>query len=67
MLADTDDNQIELRVAIYYKDILGNENVGIYISWNGNVITVPINEKNSDYKFIKSKVDAGTLTIADAE
>ena len=46
---------------------MDNKNEGIYISWNGNVITVPINEKNSDYKFIKSRVDAGTLTIADAD
>lgn len=67
MLADIDDNQIELTNAKYYTDIMGNENEGIYISWNGNVITVPINEKNSDYKFIKSRVDAGTLTIADAD
>ena len=67
MLADTDDNKVELKDAKYYKDILSDRNIGIYISWNGKVITVPINEKNSDYKFIKSKVDAGTLTIANAD
>jgi hypothetical protein len=67
MLADIDDNKIELKDAKYYTDIMDNKNEGIYISWNGNVITVPINEKNSDYKFIKSRVDAGTLTIADAD
>ena len=67
MLADTDDNKVELKDAKYYKGILDDKNVGIYISWNGKVITVPINEKNSDYKFIKSKVDAGTLTIANAD
>ena len=67
MLADIDDNKIELKDAKYYTDIMNNKNEGIYISWNGNVITVPINEKNSDYKFIKSRVDAGTLTIADAD
>jgi len=67
MLADIDDNKIELKDAKYYTDIIDNKNEGIYISWNGNVITVPINEKNSDYKLIKSRVDAGTLTIADAD
>ena len=67
MLADIDDNKIELKDAKYYTDVMDNKNEGIYISWNGNVITVPINEKNSDYKFIKSRVDAGTLTIADAD
>lgn len=67
MLADIDDNKIELKDAKYYTDIMDNKNEGIYISWNGNVITVPIDEKNSDYKFIKSRVDAGTLTIADAD
>ena len=67
MLADSDDNKVELKDAKYYKDILSDRNIGIYISWNGRVITVSINEKNSDYKFIKSRVDAGTLTIADAD
>ena len=54
MLADTDDNKVELKDAKYYKDILSDRNIGIYISWNGRVITVPINEKNSDFLVINN-------------
>ena len=41
--------------------------VGIRVEINGVIRNVPISENNADYKFIKSRVDAGTLTIADAD
>ena len=40
---------------------------GIRVEINGVIRNVPISENNADYKFIKSRVDAGTLTIADAD
>jgi len=67
-MREDDCNTLELKDAIYYKGAGDDDrNVGIFISWDGNTIAVPINEKNSKYQLIKARVDAGTLTIKDAD
>ena len=39
----------------------------ILVSQTGYSISIPLNEKNTDYAEIKKQVDAGTLTIEDAD
>ena len=42
-------------------------NVSITCTIDGKSCSVPISEDNSEYIEIKKQVDAGTLTIADAD
>tara|TARA_Y100000996_G_C22167050_1_gene497059 strand:- start:179 stop:361 length:183 start_codon:yes stop_codon:yes gene_type:complete len=53
-----------------YHALDGNKNlpnVSIQCTIDGKVLSVPISEDNSEYIEIKKQVDAGTLTIADAD
>jgi len=53
-----------------YHALDGNKdlpNTSITCTIDGIVHSVPIAEDNSDYIEIKKQVDAGTLTIADAD
>ena len=43
------------------------DNIGIRAEINGQSVIVPLDSENSDYKEILKQVDAGTLTIADAD
>jgi len=43
------------------------ENQTVFCKINGVECSVPMDESNSDYAEIKKQVDAGTLTIKDAE
>ena len=49
-----------------YKEHLG-ETCGIEITVDGEVCHVPLDPNNRHYKEIMRQVDAGELTIADAE
>lgn len=51
----------------YYKDPKTGEVAGIVYNPEGFTISVPIDENNTDYVEMKKQVDAGTLTIKDAE
>ena len=56
--------------AKYIKAPLGNpdnENTGIKATINGVESWVPMDEDNTDYAEIQRQVEAGTLTIADAD
>ena len=44
-----------------------NENDNIRVEINGVISNVPIDEANTDYAEIKRQVDAGELTIEDAD
>ena len=50
-----------------YTQIVSGENSGIKATVNGIELFVPISEGNRHYDEIMRQVDAGTLTIADAE
>ena len=39
----------------------------ILVTQTGYVITVPVSEQNGDYLTIKEKVDAGEITIEEAD
>jgi hypothetical protein len=50
-----------------YTQIVSGENSGIKATVNGIELFVPISEGNRHYAEIMRQVDAGELTIADAE
>ena len=52
--------------AKYYVDLNGN-NAGIKVVENGVTRFVPISTDNTDYNEIMRQVEAGTLTIEDAD
>lgn len=43
------------------------DNIGIRAEINGQSVIVPLDSENSDYQEIMRQVEAGTLTIADAD
>ena len=53
----------------YYHGPFGAENIGIECISNidGKILSIPIDEKNSDYLSLMSAVDSGLVTIAEAE
>lgn len=52
--------------AQYYVNLSG-DNVGVMATIDGVQMAVPINLENIHYVEIKKQVDAGTLTIKDAD
>ena len=53
--------------AKYYKDSLTNEVAGVYVTIDGQVWNVPLDSDNTHYAEVQKQVDAGTLTIEDAD
>ena len=53
--------------AKYMKDIMKDEVTAINCVWDGQYLSVPITVGNRHYDEIKRQVDAGELTIADAD
>lgn len=55
--------------AKYYKGVGldANKTMGVLATINDQRLTVPIDEFNRHYAEIMKQVDAGTLTIADAD
>jgi hypothetical protein len=54
----------------YIKDTLANDgshsNIRVVLN-DDTVMAVPINTENSDYNYLMKQVDAGELTIEDAD
>lgn len=57
---------MDVTSAKYHNDIDGNQ-IGIYATVNGVQMFVPLNPNNTHYAEIMRQVEAGTLTIADAD
>jgi hypothetical protein len=54
--------------AKYYKEIPdGTENIGVLATIDNKALVVPLDPANSDYAEILRQVEAGELTIADAD
>jgi len=53
--------------ARYHFDANANRTTGVVIVLNGVELTVPLDPANRHYAEIMRQVEAGTLTIADAE
>ena len=64
------DNYLNITSAKYQRIIEGHtKSVAIFIQVKGQAMewAVPIDDSNTHYQEIKRQVDAGTLTIADAD
>ena len=55
-----------ITVAKYYQDD-GSNNIGIKATIDGTEMSVPLDPANRHYAEITRQVDAGTLTIQDAD
>ena len=58
---------MEIKNAKYLKDIVDNKNMAVNAEIDGEKVTVPLDPDNRHYAEILKQVDAGTLTIADAD
>ena len=56
-----------IRNAKYVNNIDTNKKMAISAEINGETQFVPLDKDNTDYEEILKQVDAGTLTIADAD
>ena len=61
------DSSMTITNAKYNKDNLTNANCSINCIADGQYISVPLDPANRYYAEILRQVDAGTLTIADAD
>ena len=53
--------------AKYYKDISGTKNIGIECTIDNEKVSVPLDPANRHYAEILKQVEAGTLTIQEAD
>ena len=58
---------IEIKNAKYLKDIVDDKIIAVNAEVDGEKLTVPLDPDNRHYAEILKQVDAGTLTIADAD
>ena len=60
---------MDIKEAKYHKNEITKENVSIFITLNNSnaLMSVPMDEGNSDYAEILEQVKKGTLTIKDAD
>tara|TARA_Y100000004_G_scaffold186297_1_gene237640 strand:+ start:168 stop:344 length:177 start_codon:yes stop_codon:yes gene_type:complete len=58
---------MEITNAKYFLDEMSNQNISINCIIDGEHHSVPLKVGNRHYDEIMRQVDAGTLTIADAE
>ena len=59
--------EMNIASAKYTKNIISDEVFGITAVIDGVTVTVPLDEGNRHYKEILRQVDAGTLTIEEAD
>ena len=57
---------MDVTSAKYHNDIDGNQ-IGIYATVNGVQMFVPLNPNNTHYAEIMRQLDAGDLTIQEAD
>ena len=60
------ENEMNITTAQYQADMAGN-NSGIQATIDGQEMSVPLDPANRHYAEILRQVEAGTLTIADAD
>ena len=58
---------MEIKSAKYFKDYTGKNSVVKITDENGIIMDVPLDLANTIYAEIKRQVDAGELTIEDAD
>lgn len=60
-------SEMTITSAQYYRDMDDTENAGVKATIDGVEMYVPLSNGNRHYNEIMRQVDAGELTIADAE
>jgi len=60
-------NEMNIESAVYTVDIITSENTSITATIDGITMSVPLDPANRHYAEILRQVEAGTLTIEDAE
>ena len=58
---------MNIKLAQYYTEINGTDNVGIKATIDNEEMFIPLDSANRHYAEILKQVEAGTLTIKDAE
>ena len=58
---------MNITIAQYYRDIDNTRNEGITAIIDGESLVIPLDPANRHYAEIMRQVDAGELTIADAD
>jgi len=61
-------NKLEIKSAKYYTDLDEETNIGIIMTLKGDkVFYVPLSQDNTHYNEIMRQVEAGELTIEEAD
>lgn len=61
-------NEMTITSAQYFSDVLGNgENISIKATIDGVEMYIPLDSTNRHYSEIMRQVEAGTLTIQEAD
>jgi len=60
-------NEMNIESPRYVLDFEGEENIGINAVVDGVLMAIPLNPANRHYAEILRQVEAGTLTISEAE
>ena len=60
-------NEMNIESAVYTVDIITSENTSITATIDGITMSVPLDLANRHYAEIMRQVDAGTLTIQEAD
>ena len=60
-------NEMNITSATYQRDLADTVNIGIVAVIDGETVYVPLTAGNRHYDEIMRQVEAGTLTIADAD
>ena len=61
-------NKLEIKSAKYYTDLDEETNIGIIMTLKGDkVFYVPLSQDNTHYNEIMQQVEAGELTIEEAD
>jgi len=58
---------MNITLAVYNKSPMDNSNASISVTIDGKVLSVPLDPANRHYAEILRQVEAGELTIADAD
>ena len=58
---------MNITLAVYNKSPMDNSNASISVTIDGKVLSVPLDPAHRHYAEILRQVEAGTLTIADAD
>jgi hypothetical protein len=61
------DNEFNITSAQYVSDPISNQNSSVKIVVDGEAMFIPLDSDNRHYAEILRQVDAGTLTIQDAD